>query len=71
MEEFNNVVSNGYATTAELLNLIREKPEELEIVFTGRGAPKELIAIADYVTEVRMVKHPANKGIMARKGIEY
>ncbi|MEN8265010.1 MAG: cob(I)yrinic acid a,c-diamide adenosyltransferase [Nitrospirota bacterium] len=71
MEEFNNVVGNGYATTGELLDLIREKPEELELVFTGRGAPEELIAIADYVTEVRMVKHPANKGIMARKGIEY
>ncbi len=71
MEEFNNVVKNGYATIADLKKLLAEKPEELEIVFTGRGAPKELIDLADYVTEMRMVKHPANNGIMARKGIEF
>ena len=71
MEEFNNVVSNGYATVSDLKKIIDSKPEELEIVFTGRGAPKELKEIADYVTEMKMVKHPANNGIMARKGIEY
>jgi cob(I)alamin adenosyltransferase len=71
MEEFNNVVSNGYASPSDLKKIIDSKPEELEIVFTGRGAPTELIEIADYVTEMRMVKHPANNGIMARKGIEY
>lgn len=71
MEEFNNVVSNGYASASDLKNIIDSKPEDLEIVFTGRGAPKELKEIADYVTEMKMVKHPANIGIMARKGIEY
>jgi cob(I)alamin adenosyltransferase len=71
MEEFNNVLKNGYASMADLRRIIKEKPEELEIVFTGRGAPKELVDIADYVTEMRMVKHPANNGIMAREGIEY
>jgi cob(I)alamin adenosyltransferase len=71
MEEFNNAISNGYATLKDIKKIIKEKPEELEIVFTGRGAPKELLEIADYVTEMRMVKHPANNGVMARKGIEY
>lgn len=71
MEEFNNVVSNGYASASDLKKIIDSKPEDLEIVFTGRGAPKELKEIADYVTEMKMVKHPANNGIMARKGIEY
>ncbi len=71
MEEFNNVLSNGYAAAADLEKIIEEKPEGLEIVFTGRGAPRELIEIADYVTEMQMIKHPANNGIMARKGIEY
>lgn len=71
MEEFNNVISNGYATLKDLKKILKEKPEALEIVFTGRGAPKELIEIADYVTEMRLVKHPANEGVMARKGIEF
>ncbi len=71
MEEFNNVVSNGYATVTDLKKIIKAKPDELELVFTGRGAPKELISNADYVTEMKMVKHPANNGIMAREGIEY
>jgi cob(I)alamin adenosyltransferase len=71
MEEFNNVLKGGYATVTDLNKIIKAKPEELELVFTGRGAPKELIESADYVTEMKMVKHPANNGIMAREGIEY
>ena len=71
MEEFNNVLNNGYATAADLKRILKDKPEELEIVFTGRGAPRELIDLADYVTEMKMIKHPANNGIMARKGIEF
>jgi len=71
MEEFNNLLSNKYITVAALHDIMKNKPEELEIVFTGRGAPAELIEMADYVTEMRMVKHPANNGVFARKGIEY
>ncbi len=71
MEEFNNVLKNGYATTSDLKRILKDKPEALEIVFTGRGAPRELIDLADYVTDMKMIKHPANNGIMARKGIEF
>lgn len=71
MEEFNNVINNGYATVDDLKEIISAKPEALEMVFTGRGAPKELMELADYVTEMRMVKHPASEGVMARKGIEF
>ncbi len=71
MDEFNNLVESGYVNTGDVKKIIREKPEGLELVFTGRGASKELINIADYVTEMRMVKHPFNKGVKARKGIEY
>jgi cob(I)alamin adenosyltransferase len=71
MEEFNNVVNNGYATLSDLENIINAKPEEVELVFTGRGAPKELIDAADYVTDMQALKHPAKTGVQARKGIEY
>jgi cob(I)alamin adenosyltransferase len=71
MDEFNTLVGNGYATSLDVKKIIKAKPEELELIFTGRGAPEEMIEIADYVTEIRMVKHPFTKGIKARKGIEY
>ncbi|MCW1734326.1 cob(I)yrinic acid a,c-diamide adenosyltransferase [Anaerorudis cellulosivorans] len=55
----------------ELIAVLREKPEETEIVITGRYAPGELIEIADLVTEMKEIKHYYTKGIPARKGIEY
>jgi cob(I)alamin adenosyltransferase len=71
LEEFNNVVSNGYTTIATVKRIVKAKPDDLELVFTGRNAPAELVKLADYVTEMRMIKHPADNGIMARKGIEF
>jgi len=71
LDEFNALLSNGFATMKDLNSIIKEKTERLDLVFTGRGAPKELIKIADYATEMRMVKHPYSKGIKARRGIEF
>jgi cob(I)alamin adenosyltransferase len=71
MDEINTVLSCGYATMKDVLKIINAKPEKLELIFTGRGAPEELIELADYVTEMRMIKHPYNKGVKARKGIEF
>jgi cob(I)alamin adenosyltransferase len=71
LDEINNAVSNGYATIADIKKIIKEKPEEVELVLTGRNAPEELIKTADYVTEMRMVKHPSIKGVKARRGIEF
>jgi cob(I)alamin adenosyltransferase len=53
------------------MSLIREKPRNVELVLTGRGAPDEIIEAADLVTEMREIKHPFNAGVKARKGIEY
>lgn len=52
------------------LNFLKNKPESLEVVLTGRDPAPELVALADYVSEVRKVKHPYDRGIMARWGIE-
>lgn len=54
----------------KLIEFLRHKPENLEIVLTGRNPAPELVEIADYVSEIRKVKHPMDKGIMAREGIE-
>ncbi len=55
----------------EVEELIREKPEGLELVLTGRKMPEELFALADLVTEMREIKHYYREGVKAREGIEY
>ena len=50
---------------------LRGKPEYLEVVLTGRDPDQSLVELADYVSEIRKVKHPFDRGIRARKGIEY
>jgi cob(I)alamin adenosyltransferase len=42
----------------------------VEVVLTGRGAPKELLDLADYVTEMRAVRHPYQKGVLSRQGVD-
>jgi cob(I)alamin adenosyltransferase len=54
-----------------VLELIENKPKHVELILTGRYAPKEIIEAADLVTEMKEVKHPFRKGYEARKGIEY
>ena len=49
---------------------IKEKPEKVELVLTGRRASKEIIELADYATEMKEIKHPYRQGLAARKGIE-
>lgn len=58
-------------SVAEILEIIDSKPIEKELVLTGRNAPQEIIEKADLVTDVRSVKHYFEKGVKARKGIEF
>lgn len=55
----------------EILGLLKGRPAHVELVLTGRGAPKELIDACDLVTEMKEVKHYYTAGVGARKGIEY
>jgi len=55
----------------EVINIMKSKPESVELVLTGRYAPDELIEMADLVTEMKEVKHYYNQGVEARKGIEF
>ncbi|MFW6144704.1 MAG: cob(I)yrinic acid a,c-diamide adenosyltransferase [Candidatus Natronoplasma sp.] len=54
----------------EILDLIDQRPDNVELVLTGRKAPEKVIEKADLVTEMKEVKHPYRKGISARTGIE-
>lgn len=61
----------GIITLEEILGLIRIKPDGLELVLTGRGAPPELLEAADLVTEMKEVKHYYRQGVVGRDGVEY
>lgn len=55
----------------DLLEFLRQKPKYLEVVMTGRNPEQTLLEFADYVTEMKKIKHPYDKNILARQGIEY
>lgn len=53
------------------LDFIKNKPDDLELVLTGRDVPEEIAQLCDYLSDIKAVKHPYDKGIKARLGIEY
>jgi len=55
----------------DLVEIIEKKPEHTHLILTGRDAKKEIIELADLVTEMKEIKHPFQKGIPAQKGIDY
>src|SRR5579864_3175591 len=67
LDEILGAVTAGLVPLDELLELVRTKPADLHLVLTGRGAPPELIELADLVSEVHPVKHPFEKGIKAQR----
>lgn len=71
LDEVNCAINFGFVVLDEFLQILRSKYKYTEVICTGRSAPKELIDIADYVTDMTAVKHPFDKGIHARRGIEY
>lgn len=71
LDEIITALSSELLSIHDLQKIIDAKPDDTELVLTGRNAPKWLIDRADYVTEMRMIKHPFNRKIKARKGIEF
>jgi len=71
LDELNVAISYGLVALEEVIQLIREKPPHVELIITGRQADARLVEMADLVTEMVKVKHPYDRGIKARKGIEY
>jgi cob(I)alamin adenosyltransferase len=71
LDEINPALDLGLVSVDEVLKLIKEKPPNVELILTGRGAPKEIIEAADLVTDMVEVKHWYNKGISGRLGIEF
>ncbi len=71
LDEVNVALSTGYLDEEKFLSLLDERPQGLEIVCTGRGAPESLVKKADLVSRIENVKHFYEKGVVTRAGYEY
>ena len=70
MDETIYTVSAGLLDEQLVLKFLREKREDLEVILTGNTPSEDMLQLADYVSEIRMINHPYQKGQPARKGIE-
>lgn len=71
LDEINGAIEGGLVSVKEVITLLTSKPENVTVILTGREAKKEIIDNADLVTEMRKVKHPFDRGIMAKKGVDF
>ncbi|AJM91364.1 MULTISPECIES: cob(I)yrinic acid a,c-diamide adenosyltransferase [Nitrosopumilus] len=71
LDEINYAVNLNLISVDEVLEMIKSKPNDVDLVLTGNYAREEVIEIADLVTEMKEIKHPFQKGIKAKKGIDF
>jgi cob(I)alamin adenosyltransferase len=71
LDEINYAIGYGMLDAARVVAALKQKPEMVHVILTGRNAHPTIIDLADTVTEMRQVKHAYEKGVMAQRGIEY
>jgi len=71
LDEINYVISYGMLDPEKVVAALAARPEQVHVICTGRNAHPRLVELADLVTEMREVKHPYTKGILAQRGIDY
>jgi len=71
LDEINYAIDLGLIRTEQVIELIKMKPHDLDLVLTGNHAKQEIIDLADLVTEMKEIKHPFKSGIKAKKGIDF
>lgn len=71
LDEILYAINFGLIKEDEVIEILKNKPEKLHLVLTGRGASEKIIEVADLVTEMKEIKNPFKKGIKAQKGIEF
>lgn len=70
LDEANIAMHFGLIPVKDFVNLIEEKPEGVELIFTGRRAPEDILERADLISEIKEIKHYYTEGVQARRGIE-
>ena len=71
LDEINNAIHLNLLSLVEVLEFIRDLPQGMDLILTGRNAPAELIELADIVSEINEIKHPYQQGEKGEKGIEW
>jgi cob(I)alamin adenosyltransferase len=71
LDEINYVISYKMLDADEIVEALKNRPARVHVICTGRNAHAKLVEVADLVTEMREVKHPYTKGILAQRGIDY
>ena len=71
LDEVNYAIDLGLINIEDIIELIKTKPDNLDVVLTGNNAKQEIIDLADLVTEMKEIKHPFKSGIKAKKGIDF
>ena len=71
LDEIIYTIGAGLFDECALVEYLKNKPEELEVILTGQNPGEAVVALADYVSEIQKIKHPFDKGAKARKGIEF
>ncbi|HRR37116.1 MAG TPA: cob(I)yrinic acid a,c-diamide adenosyltransferase, partial [Clostridia bacterium] len=71
LDEILGAVKLGIIAEDSLSDFLKTKPAHLEVLLSGRDASENIINLADYVSDIKCVKHPYNSNIASRKGIEY
>ncbi|MCM8765362.1 MAG: cob(I)yrinic acid a,c-diamide adenosyltransferase [Candidatus Omnitrophica bacterium] len=71
LDEVLNLIKEGFVSERKIIALLKEKNPSTEIILTGRYLSPKLAEFADYISEIKEIKHPFQKGIKARRGIEY
>ncbi|MBI2334438.1 cob(I)yrinic acid a,c-diamide adenosyltransferase [Candidatus Daviesbacteria bacterium] len=70
-DELVGAVSSNLLPLSKAVKLIKDKPDQVDLVLTGHHAPEKLVELADLATEMREIKHPFQKGFLAKKGIDF
>ncbi len=71
LDEVNLAAAWKLVEVDEVVRLIKDKPQNVELILTGRGADAKLIQLADMVTEMLKIKHPYDRGVVAQKGMDF
>lgn len=71
LDEITYPINWGWISEEEVINAVRNRPEGMNIILTGRDAPESLIQLSDIATEMKKVKHVYDRGVLAKKGIDY
>ncbi len=71
LDEINYAISYGMLDPAKVAEGLKQKPEQVHVILTGRNAHPSIVELADTVTEMKQVKHAYEKGVLAQRGIEY